>query len=291
MAENATVNRTGAPFLAWDCGVQPAALGGEDSFADAVWDANQIVENLYEPLRASYPKYISREKIGRDATDTYDMWKYVFEPASYNQTVYIQSGVHSREKAAVLGLARFLKLLCENWATNDSLNYVHANVRLIVVPIVNPWGISRLEPANDANSNGINLNRDMEGECRQSETENVIAVLQEYKEELSCCIDFHTTVHASYGDYSIRWSGSDQPNIEISNDIVSFLSQKNIVGVPDLHFHEQSVTDGTYVQYFWKHLHVPGCTVEHGDYRWDSESKYSAVAMSRSVEFIASLLS
>jgi hypothetical protein len=53
-------------------------LGNADSFADYRWTSDEVFENLYEPLRKKYPNYIKREHIGKDASDTYDMYCYIF---------------------------------------------------------------------------------------------------------------------------------------------------------------------------------------------------------------------
>ena len=47
-----------------------AANGKED------WTGNQIIENIYEPLRLAHPEYIKRRSLGKDASGLYDVWLY-----------------------------------------------------------------------------------------------------------------------------------------------------------------------------------------------------------------------
>lgn len=44
----------------------------------AVWTGNEIIENIYEPLRLAHPEYITRKSLGKDASGQYDIWLYEF---------------------------------------------------------------------------------------------------------------------------------------------------------------------------------------------------------------------
>lgn len=42
------------------------------------WSGNDVINNIYEPLRAAHPEYITRKSLGKDQTGTYDIWLYEF---------------------------------------------------------------------------------------------------------------------------------------------------------------------------------------------------------------------
>ena len=44
----------------------------------ATWTGSQIIENIYEPLRAQYPNYITRKVIGKCSDGATDIWLYEF---------------------------------------------------------------------------------------------------------------------------------------------------------------------------------------------------------------------
>lgn len=57
--------------------------GGEGSWGDWRWSFEDLCRAVYEPLREKYPDYISRQWIGRDESNQYDMWAYTFEPPEW----------------------------------------------------------------------------------------------------------------------------------------------------------------------------------------------------------------
>ena len=89
-------------FELWNVSRQPDILGGRGSFADITWTYPEIIEHLYEPLRARYPDYMTRRVIGRDTTGEYEIWAYEWTPPRHDRTIYIQSGVHVIETALVV---------------------------------------------------------------------------------------------------------------------------------------------------------------------------------------------
>ena len=42
------------------------------------WTGQDVINNIYEPLRTSHPEYITRRSLGKDPTNTYDIWLYEF---------------------------------------------------------------------------------------------------------------------------------------------------------------------------------------------------------------------
>lgn len=49
-----------------------------DVEASNTMTANQVIEEIYEPLREAYPEYITRRSLGKDASGLYDIWLYEF---------------------------------------------------------------------------------------------------------------------------------------------------------------------------------------------------------------------
>lgn len=54
------------------------AASMENGEAYANMTGNEVIEQIYEPLRQQYPQYISRRSLGKDASDSYDIWLYEF---------------------------------------------------------------------------------------------------------------------------------------------------------------------------------------------------------------------
>ena len=50
----------------------------DNAIAMSSMTANDVIETIYEPLRAKYPEYITRKSLGKDASNTYDIWCYEF---------------------------------------------------------------------------------------------------------------------------------------------------------------------------------------------------------------------
>lgn len=140
----------------------PARIDHPGYFADGFgWDANRYISDLWEPLRISDSKYITRESLGKDSSNKYDIWKYEFTPTNYEKTMIIGSGLHGGEVTAMLGLYRFLYHVVNDWPLYPQLAYIRNKVKLIVLPIQNPWGMSQ-QPRTRQNSNGVDINRNFD---------------------------------------------------------------------------------------------------------------------------------
>jgi len=114
-----------------------------DFSAHIMCGSDEIVNKFYEPLRQSYPNYISRTMIGTDTSGQYQMWLYDFCPDNYETCVFIQSGVHPIETEGYLGLVRMMEMIA-----NDELPDLRLKVRFLVIPVVSVYGISKKAQAD-----------------------------------------------------------------------------------------------------------------------------------------------
>ena len=175
----------------------PEPVGGiihEKALGDIRWSADEVIDHLYEPVRARYPDYITRTAIGKDATGTYDMYCYVYTPQDYKTTMFLSGGMHGSEVVGYFALAKTLQLIADATPEDTLLYTLRQNVRFVVIPIVNVWGATcgRVR----ANGNGQDLNRDF-GNVTQQETKNVLACFARYAEDVSILMDFHIAAGTS----------------------------------------------------------------------------------------------
>jgi hypothetical protein len=155
----AAATRSGGALGIWRPNPMPAANGAPGDVADHNnWMPDDYIENLWEVLRAQHPDYISRTLLGKDQSDTFDMWRYVFEPPSPTKTLLLSCNVHGFERLSQTGTLLFLREVANNWQSDPALAYMRWNVRIVIVPIVNPWGLSQ-RPTVRWNSRLVDLNR------------------------------------------------------------------------------------------------------------------------------------
>ena len=127
---------------------------------------SEFLELFYDDFVSTPPVSVTvtKKSIGKDESRQYDMWEYDFCPENYSRTILLSSGMHAYELSASFGLANFIGNLYTD-TENDAFSYIRNNVRIKVVPIVNPWGFNQY-PKKYGNINGVNPNRnfDLDGQ-------------------------------------------------------------------------------------------------------------------------------
>ena len=277
-----------------DCWFIPAPAGhlngGEGAFGDWHWSAEELSHHLLEPLRERHPDYITRSCIGRDQTDTYDMWQYTFAPADYEQTLFLTAGLHGPEIDGYFGLIRFLQLLCAEDGTHPGLHYVRTKVRLIVIPVVNVYAAATGHERR--NAAGVDLNRDF-AEHSQAETVNVLWLLHQYKREVAVLIDFHGSHKNSpplYYQFNIQESNS-----AVCRKVANHIHQRLLdlgreAGEPDLgRIPGKYNKSNVFLQGYCRNvLGIPTLVAEHNHGRWYEE--HSAESLQWATECYGNLI-
>lgn len=116
----------------------------------ALWDAL---------MAAAPPGYITRTLLGYDQSDTYPVYRYVFTPENYEKTIILLGHVHGNEPEGMLAIFRTMYHMVMDWRRYPQLSYLRHRVRIVVIPIVNPWGASNWKRPN---SRGVNINRNFD---------------------------------------------------------------------------------------------------------------------------------
>ena len=101
---------------------------------------------------------VTKSSLGKDQSNTYDIYEYLFKPKNYTQTIILTAGLHSYELTGIFALARLIYYIMENPDIHPSIRYIRDNVRIATLPLQNPWGFSQ-SPKVYGNSNGVNPNR------------------------------------------------------------------------------------------------------------------------------------
>lgn len=167
------------------------------------WTYAQFIEQ-YENLRNKNPEYITKNIIINDTSGAYPIYEYVFTPKSYDQTIFLTAGMHGDEFYGYWGLYRLLNTMCEQNSGNSQFNKLRNNVRIVVIPVVNPWG---MENFTRRNSRDVNCNRNFDiywdqlkidkGGSKEPFSENeakaIKMICDKYSGSLDLYLDLHST--------------------------------------------------------------------------------------------------
>jgi len=142
----------------WQPPVQPHFLAGGPIDAGTA-TAEQAITSLWEPLRAANSSYITRELIGKDQSGAYDIWRYVLTPPNYTKTIVLTGATHGLEVTGMICLYLLVKALCDGTDNHANLRFLRTKCRIVIIPIVNPWGMNQSPTRERRNSRLIDPNR------------------------------------------------------------------------------------------------------------------------------------
>lgn len=105
--------------------------------------------------------FVGKKELGKDESGQHSIWQYELRPIdkAYKKTILLSSGLHTYELPASFGLARWVKEFMES--PYPVFQYMRQNVRVILIPIMNPWGFNQ-NPKTYGNVNGVNINRNFD---------------------------------------------------------------------------------------------------------------------------------
>ena len=258
--EAGALNPTDRVYVGWTVGELYAA-----------WDA----------LMEAWPSYISRRIADyKDTSGTYELRCYEMIPESgvYDRTIYIQAGAHGNEIAGQMCILRVAQILCEEWQTNAKLAYLRNKVRVVINPLVNPWG-----KANDnlGTVGGINANRNYDGFWRPvsggvgynsgtvpfelNECRWVREIIEGIGPgNIHYAFDFHDAGEISlFGDYWVNFNAFLPEARSNVMQMITYLCAKNVEGEPNIWHCADTGTYGTFANWANKTLGIPASTVEH----------------------------
>lgn len=110
----------------------------------------------FDALVADLPDgYCTKTLLGQDASETFDIFLYDFNPGTPTKTVIFPIGVHP-EKHSIYGSYLFVKDLLQNWQRSSVLTKIRLTTRILLIPVVNPYA---LDNNTRQNANGVDLNR------------------------------------------------------------------------------------------------------------------------------------
>lgn len=104
------------------------------------------------------PYTFVKNSLGKEYSGQYDIYEYVFTPKRYNRTIMLSALMHGQEIVGGFSLMRFFHYLFNDRGVHPIFDYIYNNVRIISIPIVNPYGFSQW-PRQFGTANGsININ-------------------------------------------------------------------------------------------------------------------------------------
>lgn len=133
---------------------------------------------VLDKLKDENSNYITKTLLGKDSSNTFNIYRYDFTPMNYERTILILSNVHGNEYTSFFGLCRFLEDIANRSEEDYLLNYLRTRVRIVTIPIVNPWGFVN---NNRRNSNGVDLNRNADYRWEEYNTSSSLEGQKYYK--------------------------------------------------------------------------------------------------------------
>lgn len=286
---------------------EPSAISGNRVLRS--WTVQQFYD-MYDNLVAAYPDYIRKETAPyKDMSGEYDLHRYVFEPEDgYDKTIYIGSGVHGSEYAAKITIARICQLICEEWKSSPHLEYLRKRVRIILIPIINPWGHTANTLVNsnisaNTQGKGVNCNRNYDMNWTQTimsagsdhnggspmsenETKWVRDTLLDYGiENIHYGFDCHDAPTASIqGDFWINYNTLHTTSLQVNRPLQWYLADKYVKDREPYLWHDKdTATTGTFSGWANKTLGIPASTLEHC-YGWTNEVAFESPFMTRALD-------
>lgn len=201
-------NNGNCDFDLFRCGNAESIPVGDNALSYA-----DFIAQTWDTLLSAYPNEVTKSEIIKDTSNTYSIYKYVFTPMYYKKTVFLCAGMHGDEYEGFWGLYRFMKYLYENGYKHEQLRNIRHDVRFVIIPVLNPWGVQNKQRYNSLGvdpNNNYDVHWNDEGwthsgstPFQYNESKAVKLVTDEYNGEFVCHIEFHTDAYVpTKGNYT-----------------------------------------------------------------------------------------
>lgn len=261
--------------------VRAAGLGGAFDVTP-----EQLLAKYYDDLVTDFPQYVTKNVLGKDATGTYDIHEFVFEPDNWEQKIVITSGMHPTERIPPVALGILLNEIYRKPEKHAGLSYLRNKVKIVVIPIINTWGHNQLvrkAPEHYLNSNNINISRnfserwdvldqqsvyDRKGTAPFSEAEAVIMrdLYIREKDDLAFTMDTHTGENWE-ADTLLYWLQEDSflrpslaSTVSMKSDAIRTIKGNNAPLIVTAHETQRALN----LYWLWSVLGIPSAVVEYG---------------------------
>lgn len=259
----------------WYIPKEVGSIGVDCTFGNFMWTSEEVINNLYEPVRERHPNYITRTVIGKDQSGQYDMYGYIYAPENYEITMFLSGGMHANEETGYYALAKLMQLIADATPEDQQLYTLRQKVRFVVIPIINVWGVSQPHDGTGGisiarirkNSTDTDLNRDF-GDLSQQESKNVIAFFEQYAQDIKIAMDFHTAKTAGIALWFnfINFTDNAVANYKTTNHMyhrymeLGYAQEKtDLSHVPGSYIKSNKYIEGR----LWNEYGVPTITVEY----------------------------
>lgn len=125
-----------------------ALKGCFNELENVEWNIASMMDSLVE----KYPDYVSKEILGKDQSNMYNIPCYTLEPSRFDKTILLFSGVRGLSQTPYSMLMHTIKAIVEN--KNGEYGDLRYNTRIVVVPVLNIYGMMNKQVGN---SRGVEL--------------------------------------------------------------------------------------------------------------------------------------
>ena len=222
----------------------PANTSSESDF-DAEDMKTQDIYDYLDALCEKYPQLLTKTVLGHDSSGELYVNRYVFADSaksSYSATIYIGANEHgptSDPRECAIVTARFIKDLCAGHAKTDAfLSAIKDNCKVVVIPVINPWGFDN-NSRNNYNNVNINRNYPTPGWSAQAdidkgasagseiETQYVVDTISAFSPDIA--LDLHCLGYVvSDNDMTCAYSGQIKDHTKIENIVNSMRRDYNL---------------------------------------------------------------
>lgn len=142
------------PAVAMPPALPPATAPG--SLIDAYNITSAKLYALWDTLLPGNEDYVTKTLLGKDESGTKDIFLFDFKPESYTTTLIVACGMHGSESYPSYLMYLFFNEVINRTRTSVHLEHIRNNVRVLVVPVLNPYGC---DASTRGNVNLVDINR------------------------------------------------------------------------------------------------------------------------------------
>lgn len=284
----------------------------QDNGRDMEWWTYDQWITAYDALVAVEPKLTkhryedaSGQPIVNPDAGGYELYHYKFEPENYTKTIFMQAQIHGNERDSRLTLYRMIEILVNKRGRFGYTAWqdIYNNCRLIIIPVVSPWGNDNSNASTPYRDDLLNANRTYDfnhSPANESgpggdvpfdiaETQHSRDVILKYgAENIDFAIDYHDGAGIEE-HYWIDFTVDSPSRLPVFEFVVEMLERR---GISETEAHmvntKHLITNGVASEWLSSTMGIPAATNEWLPHFWGGN--YRSEHLTHSMEVRSNML-